>query len=268
VTTTGHELDLVPRVTFTTHTGARGEPFVVPDRLWRLDPTDALATVTLPQHLHWSGASRAYNLRDRRDRARVYEIVLREGEPNDLGAFVDGVLLVDLWEDLVLPAVIRAAWEPIIARYGESRMSNSGLSDFQVELANLFFSLPESTGFLLAGGGALIAQGIVPRPTEDLDFFTSRDLGDVQAASDALIAAATQRGWPTELKRTGDEFRRWQIVGPEVVLDDLAIDSPATGIPTVTIAGPTLRPRSSIAIADVRAYVDAWAEDLGRRQGR
>lgn len=44
-----------------------------------------------------------------------------------------------------------------------------------------------------------------------------------------LIAATTQRGWPTELKRTGDEFRRWQISGPEVVLVDLAIDSPATG---------------------------------------
>lgn len=71
-------------------------------------------------------------------------------------------------------------------------MSDSGLSDFQVELANLFFSLPESAGFLLAGGGALIAQGIVARPTEDLDFFTSRNLGDVQAASDALIAANHQ----------------------------------------------------------------------------
>lgn len=51
-------------------------------------------------------------------------------------------------------------------------MSSSGLSAFQVALANLFFSLPESSGFLLAGGGALIAQGIVTRPTEDLDFFT------------------------------------------------------------------------------------------------
>ena len=105
---------------FTTHTGARGEPFVVPDRLWRLGPADAVATVTLPQHLHWSGPARAHNLRDRRDRARVYEIVLREGEPDDLRAFIDGALLVDLWEDLVIPAAIRRAWEPIMARYGEA----------------------------------------------------------------------------------------------------------------------------------------------------
>ena len=120
INTSGYDLDLTPRVTFTTHIGARGEPFVVPDQLWRLHPTAALATVRLPQHLHWSGPSRAYKLRDRRDRARVYEIVLREGEPADLLAVVDGALLVDVWDELVLPAVIRTGWEPIIAAYGEA----------------------------------------------------------------------------------------------------------------------------------------------------
>lgn len=120
VHTTGYDLDLVPRVTFTAYTGARGEPFVVPDRLWRLAPAESLATIRLPQHLHWSGKSRAYRLRDRRDRARVYEIVLREGGPADLRAIIDGVLLVDLWDELVLPVVIREAWESIIASYGES----------------------------------------------------------------------------------------------------------------------------------------------------
>lgn len=145
-------------------------------------------------------------------------------------------------------------------------MNAPGLSDFQVELANLFFSLPESAGFLLAGGGALIAQGIVPRPTEDLDFFTSRDLGSVAAASHALIAAVTERGWQAELKRTGEDFRRWEITGPEVVLVDLAVDSPATGVPTVTIAGPTLAPadlvvRKTLALfgrAEPRDFIDVY----------
>ena len=86
-------------------------------------------------------------------------------------------------------------------------MSSSGLSDSQVELANLFFSLPESAGFLLAGGGALIAQGIVTRPTEDLDFFTSRDVGNVEAASDALTAAVAERGWSAVLIRGVDPHR-------------------------------------------------------------
>lgn len=116
----GLEHDARARVTFTAHAGARGEPFVVPDRLWRLEPTEALATVTLPQHLHWSGKSRTFRLRDRRDRARVYEIVLRGAESTDLMTFIDGALLVDLWDDLVLPAGIRKAWEPVIASHGDT----------------------------------------------------------------------------------------------------------------------------------------------------
>lgn len=145
-------------------------------------------------------------------------------------------------------------------------MNEPGLSEFQVELANLFFSLPESAGFLLAGGGALIAQGIVPRPTEDLDFFTSRRLGSVEAASDALITAATARGWDVEMVRAGPEFRRWAITGPETVLVDLAVDSPAVEAPTVTIAGPSLAPdelvvRKTLALfgrAEPRDFVDIY----------
>lgn len=96
VNNSGFDLALEPRVMFTTHSGARGEPFSVPDRLWRLDTAAAFATVTLPQHLQWSGRSRALHLRDRRDRGRVYEIVVREGKPDDLLAYVDGALLIDL----------------------------------------------------------------------------------------------------------------------------------------------------------------------------
>ena len=32
----------------------------------------------------------------------MYEIVLQEGRPADILAYVDGALLVDLWDDLVL----------------------------------------------------------------------------------------------------------------------------------------------------------------------
>ena len=50
----------------------------------------------------------------RADRARVYEIVLQEGRPADILAYVDGALLVDLWDDLVLPRAVRSAWAPVI----------------------------------------------------------------------------------------------------------------------------------------------------------
>ena len=32
----------------------------------------------------------------------------------DIVAYVDGALLVDLWDDLVLPRAVRSAWAPVI----------------------------------------------------------------------------------------------------------------------------------------------------------
>jgi hypothetical protein len=63
-----------------------------------------------------------FDLRVRADRARVYEIVLQEGTPADILAYVDGALLVDLWQDLVLPHAVRSAWAPLISssREGEA----------------------------------------------------------------------------------------------------------------------------------------------------
>lgn len=118
INTSGYDLALVPHIEFTERVGARGAPFFVPNQLWRLDPADAMATIELPLHLHWSGTSRPLVLRDRRDRARVYEIVLREGTPTDLLTYIDGALLVDLWDELVVPPQIRTAWEPLMSRIG------------------------------------------------------------------------------------------------------------------------------------------------------
>lgn len=154
--------------------------------------------------------------------------------------------------------------------------SHSGLTAFQIELAQLFFSMPESTGFLLAGGGALIAQGIVPRPTDDLDFFTARGEGDVAKASDALIDGCRKRGWSVDVIREAPEFRRLEITGPDTVLVDLAMDSPASGAPQVTIAGPTLAAsdlatRKTLALfgrAEPRDFVDIYvlAQQFGKEQ--
>jgi hypothetical protein len=41
-------------------------------------------------------------------------MVLREGGPEDVLGYIDGVLLVDLWDDLVLPRDVRAAWAAVV----------------------------------------------------------------------------------------------------------------------------------------------------------
>lgn len=88
----------------------------VPSALPELSNDAALAEVTLGVHLAWSG-ERRFRLADRHDRQRAYEIVLREGEPEDIERYVDGALLVDSWNDLFLPKWIRVGWQPLIDRH-------------------------------------------------------------------------------------------------------------------------------------------------------
>ena len=113
----GWELAAQPRVSFTRHS-VRGKPVWVPDRLPRLDTVYALARVELPLHLNWSAPGRIFDLGSRADRARVYETVLQEGRPADILTYVDGALLADLWDDLVLPRAVRSAWSQVIAASG------------------------------------------------------------------------------------------------------------------------------------------------------
>ena len=117
------------------------------------------------------------------------------------------------------------------------------LTAFQLQVARLFFSLPASQGFLLAGGAALLAQHLTARPTEDLDFFTSPDRGQVPTACDALETAAGKRGWTTQRIHESDTFCRIVIRSADAgVLVDLAVNAPPDLPASATSAGPTLAP--------------------------
>jgi transcriptional regulator with XRE-family HTH domain len=110
----GARLDVVPDVAWREVAVGRGRSCWVSDRLWRLPLDRAFSDVHLPLELEWSASGRRYVLRDRRSRARLYEVVLREGAPADLLRWVDGALLVDLWDEIVLPRAVREAWEPVL----------------------------------------------------------------------------------------------------------------------------------------------------------
>lgn len=134
------------------------------------------------------------------------------------------------------------------------------LTAFQIEAARLFFSLPTSGSFLLAGGAALLAQGLTSRPTQDLDLFT-RQTGDVAKARDAFEAAAASRAWRVERVRLGDDFCRLVIHGPEDLIVDLALEAPPSMPATVSILGPTFAPdelagRKLLALFDRAAARD------------
>jgi len=112
----GQELTASPRPVFTRHLDRRGKRFFVPDQLPRLTTAQALARVALPRHVDWSSGDRERNLADRNQRMLAYQVILAEGEPRDILTYVDGALLVDAWDDMHLPAVIRQCWQPVIDR--------------------------------------------------------------------------------------------------------------------------------------------------------
>lgn len=89
-------------------------PYAIPTSTWRLPPTQALATIDTTPHTWWSGPPRTFNLAVRSERLRAYEILLREGTPADIEPIIDGVLLAEAWPDLVIPAPLRHAWQPLL----------------------------------------------------------------------------------------------------------------------------------------------------------
>ncbi len=121
-------------------------------------------------------------------------------------------------------------------------MDDDALTDFQREVAGLFFSLAESEGYLLAGGAALVASKLTARPTQDLDLFTHAPATTVDTGRDALLRAITARGWTATTARDTPTFCRLVIHGPEDLLIDLALDAPPISAPTSTDLGPTLAP--------------------------
>ena len=74
-------------------------------------------TVRLPLRLYWSGPDPQHvewDLGVPQRRARLYEIVLREGTLDDQRALIDGAELARLWDSLYLPPHVRQAWQPLV----------------------------------------------------------------------------------------------------------------------------------------------------------
>ncbi|MDQ4114382.1 MAG: helix-turn-helix transcriptional regulator [Actinomycetota bacterium] len=107
-------------VSFRTVMSRIGRPLSVPNRLWRLDPERATATVTLPHSVHWSGGGNTFDLADWNDRALAYRTLMLEATPSVLVDYVDGRQLVDMWDDMFVPPEIRQAWQSAVSDFRET----------------------------------------------------------------------------------------------------------------------------------------------------
>lgn len=109
----GYELDAVPRVTFAAHDlGVGDRVFYVPDRLWRLSPTQAFASVPAVKKQR----GRAGGMGSRERRVETYIALLEQASPEELLSHLDGVLLVDRWPEIAphLHEDVREAWAPLV----------------------------------------------------------------------------------------------------------------------------------------------------------
>jgi hypothetical protein len=98
------------------------------------------------------------------------------------------------------------------------------LDKLHQQVASIALGAAAAHGFALGGGNALIAHGIIDRPTEDVDLFTDRESG-VTAAAAAVEAALRGAGFGADRQDKtsgladifygmGDGLAEWIITAP------------------------------------------------------
>jgi hypothetical protein len=125
------------------------------------------------------------------------------------------------------------------------------VSEFHREIASIALRAAAGHGFALAGGNALIAHGIVDRPTEDVDLFTDHDDG-VATAAGAVEHALRAAGYAVErldqagelgevFEGMGDGLAEWIVTAPggrEMLLQMAYFDRDR--VPVIMDFGPVL----------------------------
>ena len=112
----------------------------------------------LPIHIAWSGQGE-YDLDDPRGRAHVYELVMTEGNEDDVRTYIDLDVLLTMWDTMWLAPHVREQWAAHLRSRG--LISSGVLTALQERICRLVGSLPGAESAALAGGGALIVLGIV-----------------------------------------------------------------------------------------------------------
>jgi hypothetical protein len=98
------------------------------------------------------------------------------------------------------------------------------ISELQREVATIALRVAARYGFALAGGNALMAHGVIDRPTEDVDLFSDQETG-VAAAADAVESALLEAGFLAErrdrmaglediFEGMGEGLAEWIITAP------------------------------------------------------
>lgn len=137
------------------------------------------------------------------------------------------------------------------------------LTPLQERIAEIVNELPEARGFALAGGGGLLAQGLMERSTRDLDYFTVP--GEEESLStlrDAREEAFDRAGLHHSRQRDLSTFVRIEVSdGDDRCEIDLAIDYRALPVESSSY-GPTLAVEELAANKVLALFDRAEARDF------
>jgi hypothetical protein len=99
------------------------------------------------------------------------------------------------------------------------------LTDLHRRVATVALRVATRYGFALGGGNALIAHGLISRPTQDVDLFTNEEAG-VGAAAASVEAALQAAGFEAEreddadgmldaFEGAGEGLAEWTVTAPD-----------------------------------------------------
>jgi len=122
----------------------------------------------------------------------------------------------------------------------------------------------DGTSFVLAGSGAMREHGLVDRPTEDVDLFTSDvDLARFSSAVDAVVRGLREAGHDVAELRRVDQFARLEVTtadGHQVDID-MGVDW-REAEPALLAIGPVLSLEDAVGNKLSALYGRAYARDF------
>ena len=144
---------------------------------------------------------------------------------------------------------------------------------FYTDVARIALAVAERHGFVLGGGFAWLMNGLVERPTEDVDLFTDT-AGGVAAAAGDVARALTAAGYRV-VREEGDELfagmaedlQEFLVAGPDRALRLTLCRLDRRRAPVVMELGPVMHLDDLVATKvaalvnrrEVRDYIDVAA---------
>lgn len=131
------ELAIKPIIDFDVRQDPEIGQYVVPERLWSVPMPDCFSKIQVLGYLFKSLKPRVWDLSVEAERIDYYEWVIVRGTSDLMLDSVDGILLMQVWDRLHLPEVIRDAWQPVIdAATAAQEMQPRDPAGFSAWLAN------------------------------------------------------------------------------------------------------------------------------------